>query len=187
MRLGYDANDFPDCIITSSFESLLECPGAQNELSLELYQAMFAARNEAVTLVPFETIGNLTATVTGAPNSSTTFYDKLFNGYIDALLLSLFMTEERVNYFSFSNPFDSPDRICFYIHPNAIEQQMLVKSDFWLKPYPGYAWVFVVVAVLCTFVIAVSHQSRWRDLINDLTLGFICVYYRLQLINCPLK
>lgn len=105
MRLNYYPVEFPGCNITSSFESLFKCPLVVKDWPLVIYHALFAAKNEPITLIPYEILGNLTATLSNPRNSSATLFDQFLNGYADATFNTLYMTEERSHYFTYATPF----------------------------------------------------------------------------------
>lgn len=182
MRLGYLPVDFAGCNITSNYQSILNCPASAEAFwRIGLYQASIAAQDEPITLFAQERLGNLTETVLGPRNSSKAFYDQYFNGFIDAAIFGLYMTEERANYFTYSNPFSIPSRVCFYMNPKSAEQQLLIDDDYWLQPYPIYAWIFILFIIFYFSLLNFSRYSKLLNMINELTLGFICLYYSSSL------
>lgn len=159
MRLGYSPVDFPNCNFTSAFESLLKCSDAQLS-TIEMYHVLIAAGNELIELVPHETIDSLARTISD-PRSN-----------IDAWFFSLYMAENRTKFFSYSNPFEDPDRLCFYMHPKMAEEQMLVQDHYWCKPYQSYGWILVIFAILSSFFIHFPHHKKWLSIISDITLPY---------------
>src|SRR5271165_1194251 len=121
-----------------------------------VYHALIAAQNEEIVLVPHESFGNFTASISGGRNSNLTFVDHVLNGHVDAVLSKLYMTEERMKYFTYSNPFDSLQKICFYMHPKYAEVQLEVQENYWLTPYPSYVWAIFVILILYLFLIEFS-------------------------------